>query len=228
MRIACIDDHKDDVEAAKKIIEEFEDIEADYFYDTTSIVENCQKYDAILMDIDVPVDNGLITAKKLREKEYDHPIVFMSWHFGFEHESFAVHPFCFIKKENLAYEMNNCFHDLLKEYHRNQDVFKFRNIKEEDILLRTRDILYFERQKNYVAVYIKDGTVEYVKSTLKDIMKRDAYGFHIIDKSIIINFFHVEKHPEKEIYCMVGGKNLYASRSKRDALHKEYLKFRAR
>lgn len=67
-----------------------------------------------------------------------------------------------------------------------------------------------------------------MKSTLKDIMKREVYGFHMIDKSIIINLFHVEKHPEKEIYCIVGGKNLYASRSKRETLHKEYLKFRAR
>lgn len=47
MRIACIDDYKDDLDAAKKIINEFEEIEADYFYDTTSIVDNCQMYDAI-------------------------------------------------------------------------------------------------------------------------------------------------------------------------------------
>lgn len=225
MKIACIEDNKDDLEAVKRIIRGFDEIDADYFYNTTKIVESCEKYDAIITDIDVPIENGLIIGRKLRNHGYEKPILLMSWHYGFEHESFAIHPFCFIRKEYLSYEMRLYLSDLLREYHRGHDIFEYEDRNGNKMKIHTTDILYFERYKNTVEMYLKQGVVECISYSLKAILSQDISGFYQINKSIIINFYNVQKYPEKGEFILYGGVCLSASRSRRDELHKAYLMF---
>lgn len=228
MKLACIDDNKEDLLAVKRIIEEFNEIDVDYFYDTTKIVEDCHMYDAIITDINVPIENGLIIGKKLRDYGYDKPIIFISWHPGFEHESFVIHPFGFIKKEYLDYEMKFLLYDLLQEYHRNQDTFEYVDRNGGKIKIYAHEILYFERYKNSVAMYLKKGIVEYIRCSLKTILGQEMFGFHLMNKSVILNFYNVQKYPEKGEFIMYDGTILFTSRSKKNELHKEYLKFKSK
>lgn len=52
----------------------------------------------MFLDIEMPDTNGLDVAVKIREENQEVPIIFISWHQKYEHQSFLVHPFSFILK----------------------------------------------------------------------------------------------------------------------------------
>ena len=53
----------------------------------------------MFLDIEMPDTNGLDVAVKIREENQEVPIIFISWHQKYEHQSFLVHPFSFIDKK---------------------------------------------------------------------------------------------------------------------------------
>ena len=81
----------------------------------------------MFLDIEMPDTNGLDVAVKIREENQEVPIIFISWHQKYEHQSFLVHPFSFIDKNNFKEELESCLNDLLKDFHRKNDDFILSN-----------------------------------------------------------------------------------------------------
>lgn len=227
LKIACIDDNKKDIQAINEIILNYSEIKIDYFYNTNNILDICHNYDSILIDIDIPVDNGLITAKRIRENAYEDPIVFISWHHEFEHESFAVHPFYFIKKEYLDYELRNCLNELLFEYHNKNDVFEIdSDCSHRKIAIK--DILYIEREKNGISIRLIKNKSFNIRCSLQDVLNKELYGFCNINRSVIINFQNVKDYDYVDEFIMKEGMRLYVSRRNRKKVYEEYLMYKTR
>ena len=106
--------------------------------------------DALFLDIEMPDTNGLDVAVKIREENQEVPIVFISRHQKYEHQSFLVHPFSFIDKNNFKEELESCLNDLLKDFHRKNDDFILYN----RVHIPAKHILYMERQGHYTHIHM--------------------------------------------------------------------------
>jgi DNA-binding LytR/AlgR family response regulator len=66
-----------------------------------SIEEDCKDYNVILLDIDMPGISGLDVAKKLRDKNDDVIIIFVSSHEKYVFDSIEYRPFRYIRKNRI-------------------------------------------------------------------------------------------------------------------------------
>ncbi len=225
MKIMFIEDTKEDMELIKNIVEKFHEITPLYFSSAAEFYKSEEAADAVILDIDIPDENGLMIAKKLREHGYDEPIVFVSWHQEYEHESFNVNPFCFVRKEFLDFELTQCIENLLKEYLRKKQKFIYEDEK-GSAQISANQILYIERIGNYLNVYLKTRAIVKIRNmSLKKVLEQDIFGFCQINKSSIVNFYYVKQFNEMSEIIMNDGAIFDISKRKEKATYDAYINF---
>ena len=64
------------------------------------ICDNKEDFDILFLDIDMPEISGLEVAKKIRERESDIILIFISAHEQYVFESIDYNPFKYIRKTN--------------------------------------------------------------------------------------------------------------------------------
>lgn len=224
MKIAFIDDDVTDRTIMKTIVENYQEI-IPYIYQSASDYFKAEKkVDALFLDIEMPDTNGLDVAVKIREENQEVPIIFISWHQKYEHQSFLVHPFSFIDKNNFKEELVGCINDLLKDFHRKNDDFILSNREH----IPAKHILYMERQGHYTHIHMDDMVKSVKDYPLQNILDQQIYGFYLINKSVIINFYQVAKLCGKEEFIMKDGSHIEISRRKQKMIKEAYIKFKMR
>lgn len=224
MRIAFIDDDANDRALIESIVENKEEITSYIYASVKEYRQDGKTVDALMLDIEMPDENGLDIARKLREADQQLPIVFLSWHQKYEHRSFLVHPFCFIDKHHFVEEMESCLNDLLKDHHRKNDVLILPN--QERIF--TKHVFYVERQGHYTHIHMNDITRSMKDCPLQNIIDQQIFGFHHINKSVIVNFYHVAQLCGKDEVVMRDGEHFEISRRKQTAIKEAYIRFKMR
>lgn len=228
MKIIIIEDTKEDMKLIKNIVEKFHEITPLYFSSAAEFYASQEEADAVILDIDIPDENGLLIAKKLRDHGYDEPIVFVSWHQEYEHESFNVHPFCFVRKEFLDFELITCLKELIIDFNRRNGKLLY-NYENKSFYFYSCDILYIEREKNGVIIHFTDNSEKKVRGlSLQMVLNQNIYGFHQINKSMIINFYHVIRYSTEDTIILKNDIALEVSRNRRKSLMSAYRDFRIR
>lgn len=228
MKITFIEDTKEDMELIKNIVEKFPEITPLYYSSAAEFYTSGEEADAVILDIDIPDETGLMIAKKLREHDYEDPIVFVSWHQEFEHDSFYVHPFCFVRKNFLDIEMTICLKELIKDFNKRNSKL-FYKLENESFYFYSYDILYIEREKNGVIIHFIDKSEKKIRGfSLQIILNQNIYGFHQINKSMIVNFYHVIRYSTEDTIILKNDIALEVSRNRRKSLMSAYRNFRIR
>lgn len=84
MKIAVVENEEKDIQVYKEYISKYQEstkerIEAVFFQNgIDAITDYPKELDAIFMDIDMPMIDGLETSKKIREKDSDVIIIFVT------------------------------------------------------------------------------------------------------------------------------------------------------
>lgn len=144
-----------------------------------------EKYDLIFIDIDLKDHNGIEIAKDIRNSGLGELFIFVTAHAHLVYDTFIVHPFFFIRKDNYKNDMS-VFIDLLPEKF-NTDGFimiKWKGVKRA---VNMRDIIYIESMDHSLLIHTIQG-VFYDSHLLMDILKiLNQENFVQIHKSYIIN-----------------------------------------
>lgn len=221
MKLILIDDSINDIKMMLSYICKNEKIIVDYYTDCAKVPFNdINCYDAILLDIDMPNENGISYAKRLRKTYHDIPIVFISWHSSYEHESFQVHPFMFIYKENFQKEIIICMNELKIRQVKMDKIFEYKDIK-----LQLNDILYFRAEKNDCNIVMNNKKNICIRIPLEKIEKMQLSGFVRINKSMIINMYKIVKWCKYQEIEIINGEFLKISRGRKDYVKSEYENF---
>lgn len=225
MKIIFIEDSIEDMEHVKLIVSKFQEIVACYYTSASEFYEAKEESDAIILDIDIPDENGLCIAKGLRDHGYDQPIVFMSWHQDFEHESFEVQAFYFVRKEFMEIELERCLNKLIQDNYKRNGKFVYQD-DEGELQISASSIVYIERDKNGICIYFTMGLCQRIRNmTIKKVLEQQINGWFQINKSTIVNFYHVKKYSKLDEIIMKGDIKLEVSRSKRKPLLNAYRTF---
>lgn len=180
----------------------------------------------LFLDIDMPQTNGFHLAKVLNEKYPDTIIIFVSAYDNFVYKSFEFNPFRFLRKDYLEKELPVTLQKVIEKCTMNSETIIFQTT-EGEILLRVKDILYFESEKNYYTVHCASGAVYHCRGTIASIEETTKkYDFFRIRSAYIINEEHVECMDDKTgIVQMKDGLVISISRRKVSDFKNSYMEF---
>lgn len=144
--------------------------------------------------------DGMTLAKKIREKDRDIPIIFITGDRESVFEGYKVGAARYLlkpyKKEDLA-EALSCLAKEEPENGQPEEFFCFSYLG-DFLKIRKSDILYVQVDGHYISIKTTDGEYRY-KESLKNIKKSLAdERFAMANRSMLVNLQHVEKITKSE------------------------------
>lgn len=229
MRIAICDDERtyikkieNDINSLKTHENEFEFSE---FESGEAFISGFSKdkFDLIILDIEMNDLNGLQTAEFLRQIDKNVILIFMTSYDKFVYQGYEVNAFRYILKNQPEPIYLKQLSDTIQEYYRNKKYIKVVDNDIEKELL-TVDILYIEVYSHQIVIHTFNKEY-YQKGKLSDYEKMlEECLFVRSDKSVLINVTNIDYIKKNQVF-MKNGKILYVSRNHLEKITKAFLKF---
>lgn len=156
-------------------------------------------YDIVFLDIELGDDNGIETAKILREHYPAVVLVFITGHYQYVYEVFDVRPSGFIRKPlekkevkcNLDRALKECDTEIMLKCSKNGVFYK----------IPLEDIYYIVSEKRKIYI-VKAGEIVDFYDKLDNIeqnLQEQSCNFLRISQSVIINTKHMTKISYKQV-----------------------------
>lgn len=182
----------------------------------------------MFLDIDMPQINGFRLASELQIRSPDTIIIFVSAYDDFVYSSFEYAPFRFLRKSHLEEELPITFKKVIEKCISDEESLIFETI-DGDTLLRLRDILYFEGEKNYYVIKMVSGKTYRCRGTMTSVEDRiKPYDFFRVHSAFIVNEEHIDNIHEDGYLVMKNGALINISRRKLVAFKDSYMQFTRR
>lgn len=178
----------------------------------------------LFLDIDMPRENGFQLAEYLREAHPETVIVFVSSYEDFVYSSFDYSPFRFLRKSHLTAELSETFDKIVQRCWLDKEALVFDTTEGEE-LLRIKDIVLFEGQKNYYEIKMMSGKFYKCRGTLTSAEETvSKYDFFRVHSSYIVNLEHIEKVDGDRI-LLRSNENIKISRRKYGEFKTSYMEY---
>ena len=212
IRIAVCDDNADFLQNAVSMIEKWSEqsgIQADIFTfedgDTLIARNAALRMDIILLDIIMPLFNGMAVAKEIRQTDLAVNIIFLTSSPEFALESYDVKAKGYILKP-VSYEK---LKDLLDDCTRRLDIEPKRLVLKTEFgyqKIYYRDIEYIEAQNKKILFYMRNGKIVMTTGTLRSFENKltDSEGFFKCHRSYMVYIPNVDNFNSSEINTRSG------------------------
>ncbi len=177
------------------------DVEINQFSSGAALLEQFrpERNDIVVLDIMMPLEDGITLARKLRNIRPDFHIIFLTSSKDFALTAYDVHPYGYLLKP-LAYEdYSTILNSLLKKIRQHALVV---HAGSETYHLPITEISWVEAVNRQLVFNMADGRVIVIRDTLLNMQANllQYPAFFKPHRSYIINFNHVEHFNAKEIY----------------------------
>lgn len=189
------------------------------------LIDNKEDFDILFLDIDLPDISGLEVAKKLRKKNSDAILIFISAHEQYVFDSIEYNPFRYIRKTRMAKELllaMKAAYSRLEEMKADYIVVKTENL---EVKIKHSDIMYFETTARKVGIHLNNGEVLAVRKTIKELCEelKDEY-FIKIHSGCVVNVKYIGKFSSYDI-TLDNGEQLIVSRPRVKNVKKTLLNY---
>ena len=231
IRIAICDDSSAFLQQAKFMIHHWDapaarNITAELFEDGDALLSAhaVHPFDIILLDIVMPLRNGIETARELRKKDKTVKIVFLTSSTEYAVDSYTVKASNYLLKPVNPDSLFSCLEELICDI---QSITKSIIVKGTDATHRIvlSDIEHVEAQLKHVVFYLKDNrTVESPEPfyTYENTLMLDD-GFFKCHRSYIVNIHHIDNYSHSKI-VMRSGRLIPISRSCQKSFEISYFR----
>ena len=158
------------------------------FINDPSYIDYSIQYDILILDIEMPHQDGISIAKKYINTYKNTFIVFLSLHHELVFDTFQVQPYNFIRKEYIDEELITT---LVSISHRIQDNFLSISYKGITKNIRLNEIMYIESVQHKCIIHLVQSNTFETSLTLKQLYKKLNLDFYKLNRSIIINWNYV-------------------------------------
>lgn len=232
IRIAIVEDDEGAVLRMKEFIARFEKennetAETKWFPDGLEFIDEyvADKYDVVFMDIDMPHMSGMDTAKELRKRDDNVPLIFVSVMVQYAIEGYSVDAMDFLVKpiQYLKFSMK-----LKKavDYSRKNRRAVFALVSDAGATqyVSANEITYVESVNHYVYFYTTHGKYKKLLSISKAEAMLSEYGFLRSDVSFLVNPAYVTQLGKD--YLVIGETKVPISRSRRKEFMQKLTSYR--
>lgn len=206
IRIALCDDSPAFLNQTKFIIEHWEDrpanIFVDLFEDGDALLESHTKnpYDIILLDVVMPLFNGIQVAKEIRQNNDMVKIVFLTTSIEYAIESYSVKASNYLLKPVDPNKLFSCLNELLSDIYRSSKCITVKD-SIRTYKINISNIEYIESQGKLVVFSLADGrkisTIASLYTFEEELGLAD--GFFKCHRSYLVNIYYVDAFSSKEI-----------------------------
>ncbi len=221
IKIAIVDNEPNQIEEIQKFCESFSlennfFIEINSFYNGYDFLEKDSTiFDCVFMDIDMPGINGMDVSNKLREKNKNISIVFITNLPQFAIDGYKVQALDFILKPISYADFSLVMNKILSITKKKEENLLF-VIHNEMIRISSSNILYFEMNNHNVNIHLNDKSVYSYRETVKELeLKLKNKSFYRCNSGIIVNLEWV-KSIKNDVCILNDGTTLQVSRSRRN------------
>lgn len=185
---------------------------SDYCIDTFSsgndliCKERFVQYQVIFLDISMPEMSGMDLAAKIRERDSDVLLVFVTAFMNFAMEGYKMEAIRFLHKDMLDDALPECIKAIINKLSLDNQTIEY-NFLEEKKKLSIDRIWYVESFSHKLIFYVLEGEMK--QYTLCDKLdnieeKLLPLGFIRIHKSFLVNFKHINKITNYNAYLKNG------------------------
>lgn len=221
LKIAIVEDEKQYQASLVEYLSKFEKIHKEQFivrtfYDGIDILDDYQAdYDVIFLDIHMKHQDGMTTARKIREKDENVIIIFITALAQYAIEGYKVHAMDFILKPVVYEQFEVTMEKILqtcRKYQREKQIIVSEGSGKRK--LSSDEIFYIEVIGHEMFFYTGSGVFHRKGITLKE-MAAELEEFHFVKsgQSQLVNLRYVEKISGDVV--SVPGAEIYLSRSRK-------------
>lgn len=184
-----------------------------------------QSINILFLDIDMPTINGFKLAEILCENYPDTIIIFVSSYEDFVYSSFEYYPFRFLRKNHLEQELPITFQKVIEKCIFDNELLTFNTTLGEQIL-RVKDIVFFEGQKNYYNIYTTSNKSYKCRGTMESVEQLvSTYDFFRVHAAFIVNEDLIDNFDNSGYVTMKNGTQISISKRRLTAFRESYMKF---
>lgn len=203
----------------------FIQIDIDVFWDGKELADSVERgnyFDIIFLDIEMSCEDGITAAKRIREKDKDVLIIYVTSHENYMRESFFVRPFRFLTKPIKIEQLETCFREAHEEINSGDSYFRY-NYQRISYKIPIRNILYFESRKRKIYVTTENEIFEFYGklNEVENSLLGCKVAFLRVHQSFLVNYRHVEGLAY-DFVIMDSGKKISISEDRRKMISKQY------
>lgn len=190
-------------------------------------LDNNIRYDSLLLDIEMPKINGIDLARNYLKIYNDTIIIFVTNKHDLVFNAFSVHPFDFIKKENLDTGLDKTLKHLITRINKENRIISIRD-RNNIISINCKEIIFCESYGHKCHIHTINDTIttnKYKLSSIESII--NSSDFYMINQSYLIHWKYVTRIENKFVYLENRTKLLISKRRFKDSIssyHKYILR----
>lgn len=233
MNIAICDDSHEYINILERYILDKNEsgVTCDAFYSGEELVKMYSMgeadYDAIFLDMEMNVLNGIETANIIRKVDKHVIIVFVTSYTKYMQDCFECSPFRFLVKPVSDLDFDKVYGDIQKKLSEERTTFIFTENRNK-VRLFCEDIVYFECQAHYIHIHTKDKVHKICKTMSELCEITDKSVFVQVHKSFVINLNYIREIKEKEIVLYDADKVIPISRTFKKQVVSAFINFKER
>ena len=219
IRIAVVED---DPQCAKQLLGYLEDFRQDTgqsltvtsYSDGDMLLEKYKgQFDIILMDVDMPLLDGMSAAEIIRQSDQEVVIIFITNSSQHAIQGYAVDALDYILKPVNYFSFSQRLQRAFRHIRNKKSFYVMISVKGGMVKAEARDIYYVESQGHQLlyhtrdGIYTSPGTIQKAEETLT------GQGFFRCNKGYLVNLEHVDGVQDGCV--MVNGEQLLISRNRK-------------
>lgn len=227
MRLAICDDDKKLTQQLKPIIYNYAnrhkfELVIDVFHSGESLLRSKAVYDIILLDYQMGGLNGLNTARKLRDRNLNCAIIFMTDYPQFVYQAFEVNTFRFYEKPMDQFKLYSALDDYFSMFGNDYPILL--RSERETIQVDTKDIVFLQAMNRDCLVHLPQDYFCCAK-TMAVISRMLPEGhFFKVHRGYIVNFNYIAHYTSDEVFFK-NGKKVPISRNCLTAFKDNYREY---
>lgn len=228
IRIAICDDNMRLAHELEEQIQHmpFNNIETEIFLSGDGLLRQHslhERYNIILMDIEMPSVNGIEAAIEIRKTDPDVVLIFVTAYKEYVYQTFEALPFRFLQKP-ISYEMLfNSISDAVNYINEQKNFFFFKKAG-GSYQIATKEILYFEGANRKIKLFAMNN-MDIFYGKIKQLMEQLNPDYFLrIHTSYIINMDYITSFSDKEV-VLADKFNIPVSLKYKEQARLEHLKF---
>lgn len=211
MRMAVCDDMQYFLQEIRSVLDDWtrypSGLQVEMFDNGDSLItaHNANPFDIILLDVIMPLLNGIETAREIRQLDKNVKIVFLTSSPEFAVDSYTVKADNYLLKPLIPEKLYACLEELTEELHSRPKTIVIKSARALH-QIEIKDIEYLEAQNKHVMFAFRDGTtITAVEPLYKyEDMLLLSDGFFKVSRSYIVNIHHIHTYSTKELRMHTG------------------------